>query len=81
MALSQLPVSVMEATLFSCIIYPMVGFHASSAYFMVFWAVVTACNLCLSALFRWVARGQNSIQNVGMCTLCVLVSVTAAQKW
>lgn len=55
MALSQLPVSIMEATLFSCIIYFMVGFHLSVSYFFIFWAVVVASNLCLTALFRLLA--------------------------
>lgn len=52
MALSQLPVSIMEATLFSSIVYPMIGFHASSGHFLTFWLVVASSNLCLSALFR-----------------------------
>lgn len=56
MALSQLPVSVMEATLFSGIIYFMVGFHRSYAHFFTFWGVVASSNLCLSALFRWAGR-------------------------
>lgn len=55
MALSQLPVSIVEATLFSCITYFMVGFHPSAAAFFNFWAVVAASNLCLSALFRLLA--------------------------
>lgn len=54
MALSQLPVSVMEATLFCGIIYFMVGFHQSTVFFFIFWGVVASCNLCLSALFRYV---------------------------
>lgn len=54
MALSQLPVSVMEATLFSCIVYFMVGFHRHYSYFLTFWGVVASSNLCLSALFRCV---------------------------
>lgn len=52
MALSQLPVSIMEATLFSSIVYPMVGFHASPGFFLTFWLTVASSNLCLSALFR-----------------------------
>ncbi|WIA42005.1 hypothetical protein OEZ86_009302 [Tetradesmus obliquus] len=55
MALSQLPVSVVEATLFSCIIYFMVGFHMKVNYFFIFWVVVVASNLCLTALFRLLA--------------------------
>jgi ABC-type multidrug transport system permease subunit len=55
MALSQLPVSVVEATLFSCIIYFMVGFHMKVTYFFIFWVVVVASNLCLTALFRLLA--------------------------
>jgi hypothetical protein len=53
MALGQLPVSVLEATLFSCIVYPMMGFHAHAAAFFTFWGVITATNACLSALFRY----------------------------
>jgi hypothetical protein len=53
MALSQLPVSMMEATLFSGIVYFMVGFHMDWAYFLIFWGVVASSNLCLSSLFRW----------------------------
>lgn len=54
MALSQLPVSILEATLFSGIVYFMVGFHVSAASFLIFWGVIATCNLCLSSLFRWV---------------------------
>jgi ABC-type multidrug transport system permease subunit len=45
----------MEATLFSCISYFMVGFYAQAGYFFIFWLVVAASNLCLSALFRLLA--------------------------
>jgi ABC-type multidrug transport system permease subunit len=55
MALSQLPVSLLEATLLVVIIYPMVGFHAAPASFASFWGVVAACNLCFSAMFRLLA--------------------------
>lgn len=59
MALSQLPVSIMEATLFSGIVYFMVGFHMNWAYFLIFWGVIASSNLCLSSLFRCaMAAGQ-----------------------
>lgn len=53
MVVSQLPVSLLEASLFTCIVYFMIGFYRSYSHFMVFWAVVASSNLCLSALFRW----------------------------
>lgn len=55
MALSQLPVSIVEATLFSCVTYFMVGFYGKAGFFYLFWLVVAASNLCLSALFRLLA--------------------------
>lgn len=60
MALSQLPVSMMEATLFSGIVYFMVGFHMDWAYFLIFWGVVASSNLCLSSLFRWGLTNQST---------------------
>lgn len=63
MALSQLPVSVMEATLFSSIVYPMVGFHLSTGHFLTFWLTVASSNLCLSALFRWVGQPVQALES------------------
>lgn len=70
MALSQLPVSIVEATLFSSIVYFMVGFHMSSASFLIFWGVIASCNLCLSALFRCVREGLRACLGLLSLSAC-----------
>jgi len=52
MALSQLPLSVIEATLFSLIMYFMVGFVRGAGYFFIFFLTCVLTSLSLSSAFR-----------------------------
>ncbi|GAX82873.1 hypothetical protein CEUSTIGMA_g10299.t1 [Chlamydomonas eustigma] len=55
MAVVQMPVSFLEVTLFSLIIYFMVGFYMAPSYFFTFFAICFSLSLVASGLFRFIA--------------------------
>ncbi|GIL61720.1 hypothetical protein Vafri_16118 [Volvox africanus] len=55
MALSQLPLSVLESVIFSLIMYFMVNFYRQPGYFFTFMIIMTTCSMSVSSLFRYMA--------------------------
>ncbi|GFR41754.1 hypothetical protein Agub_g2509 [Astrephomene gubernaculifera] len=55
MALTQIPLSAIEAGVFSLIIYFMVGFYRQPGYFFTFYLLMVASSMVMSATFRFLA--------------------------
>ncbi|KAG2425086.1 hypothetical protein HXX76_013995 [Chlamydomonas incerta] len=53
LALSQFPISIAEATVFSVIMYWMIGLYGQPGYFFTFCAVMISASLSISSLFRF----------------------------
>ncbi|PNW84179.1 hypothetical protein CHLRE_04g224500v5 [Chlamydomonas reinhardtii] len=53
LALSQFPISIAEATVFSVIMYWMIGLYGQPGYFFTFCAVMISASLAISSLFRF----------------------------
>ncbi|GLI71055.1 hypothetical protein VaNZ11_015971 [Volvox africanus] len=55
MALSQLPLSILESVIFSLIMYFLVNFYRQPGYFFTFMVIMASCSMSVSSLFRYMA--------------------------
>ncbi|KAG1655082.1 hypothetical protein FOA52_010286 [Chlamydomonas sp. UWO 241] len=75
-ALTQLPITLIECTLFSLIFYFMVGFYMSAGYFFTFYVTLIATSLAISAVFRLVAfMSPDMVVTNTFASLCILLFI------
>eukprot|EP00877_Chromochloris_zofingiensis_P010755 jgi/Chrzof1/5933/Cz16g21030.t1 len=55
MAITQFPLSIIDASLFSLITYFMIGYYRDAAYFFAYWVIIICSSLSMSAIMRLLA--------------------------
>ncbi|KAL2821166.1 ABC-2 type transporter-domain-containing protein [Aspergillus granulosus] len=59
---AELPVVVFQCTIFSVVLYWMVGLKATAAAFFTFWIILIATTLCVNALFRSIGAACSNLE-------------------
>ncbi|PYI03052.1 ATP-binding cassette transporter [Aspergillus sclerotiicarbonarius CBS 121057] len=60
--MADLPVLLFQCTIFSVVIYWMVGLKATAAAFFTFWIILFSTILCITALFRCIGAGFSTFE-------------------
>ncbi|KAA8646438.1 hypothetical protein EYZ11_000293 [Aspergillus tanneri] len=59
---ADFPVLLFQCTIFSVVIYWMVGLKATAAAFFTFWIILFSTTLCITAMFRCIGAGFSSFE-------------------
>ncbi|KAJ5500535.1 CDR ABC transporter [Penicillium expansum] len=59
---AELPVVLFQCTIFSVVLYWMVGLKATAAAFFTFWIILIAITLCVNAMFRSIGAACSNLE-------------------